>query len=147
MERNENAVLPNCCYRVSIKLLIQDDEEKYLLVKTEKGTYSFIWWGLDFDETPEQCARRETQEETWLKLSYFNNTPKLFFTTKPPHKDFYVAWVMYSAKIDNLESFIPSDECIELGYFSLEEMKSLNLGNRAKKFLDIMKEKIEWNSL
>ncbi len=121
MLSHENAVLPDCCYRVSVKLLIQNDEGKYLLSQHKDWNWIMLWGGLDFWEDIEVAARREAKEEAWLDLLDFDLQPKLFFTVKPPHKDFHVAQVCYSATVWDISKFSPSEECIALQYFNIEE--------------------------
>ncbi len=138
---HENIVLPDCCYRVSVKLLIQNKEGKYLMTKGILWKWWFLWGGLDFWENVYDCAKREVKEECGLDLTDFDIQPKLFLSFKPPHKDFHVVWLCYSATIWDISKFIPSDECLSFDYFSLEEMERITLWDGCQRFFKIMKEK------
>ena len=55
--------IPNTCYRTSIKGLVLDKDKRFLLCKEENGMWEFPGGGMDFEEEPEECLRREISEE------------------------------------------------------------------------------------
>ncbi len=146
MGLKKNIILPDCCYRVSVKLLIQNEEGKYLLLKHPADQYwNHEWWfiggGLEFNETPEICGKREFQEESGVKLLSFISEPQLFLTAKSFRHNYHTAQIFYSAQAPNtIESIIPR-EWIAFKYFSLQDMENLLLWHWEKKFLEVIKKR------
>lgn len=120
--------------RVAVLLFKKD---KILLVKHIDPTTKFEWWvppgrGLEGKETLFECAKRESYEETGLKikvqqLTYVRqfisfeteqNNIELFFTGKI---------VSGTETMNNLKGL--SDECFikDLRYFSQKELQKINL--------------------
>lgn len=61
--------IPDAFYRVSIKLIIKDEDDRLLVVQdTTNGSWEVPGGGLDNGETIAQTARREIQEELGVKL-------------------------------------------------------------------------------
>lgn len=107
-------------YRISIKGIVVDGEGRFLLAKEEDGTWELLGGGLDHGETPQACLKRELFEETGLNVTYISDNPKYFVTTYREAKNYYIANIIYEIKLENLD-FVPSDECIELRFFTPEE--------------------------
>lgn len=108
-------------YRTSVKALIKNSEGKILLSKEENGMWELLGGGLDHGETPQTGLVREVQEETNLKVHSIAIQPSYYVTFPVVERNYYAANVIFEAKIDNL-NFTPSDECIDLQYFSPEEI-------------------------
>jgi 8-oxo-dGTP pyrophosphatase MutT (NUDIX family) len=113
-------------YRVSVKGIEIDENGKFLLSKEDNGMWEFLGGGLAHNEDHMQCLRREIMEETGLRVTYVSSSPKFFVTAPKYGKKGYVANIIYEIKLEN-HDFVPSDECQELRYFSLEEMKRVKL--------------------
>lgn len=107
-------------YRVSIKGVAIDETGRFLLSKEDNGKWELLGGGLDHNENPIDCLRREIYEETGLEVTYISPSPKYFTTSPRIEGDTYIANVIYEIKLNNL-NFTPSDECVELRYFNLEE--------------------------
>lgn len=90
--------------------------------------------GLDYGESPEICLRREIKEEMGLEVEAIKPFPAYFTTTKHT-KGHWIANVLYEIKVNNL-NFTPSDECVELGFFTWEEAKKLELFENVKAFIN-----------
>jgi ADP-ribose pyrophosphatase YjhB (NUDIX family) len=116
----------NCYYRVSVKALIYNEEGKFLLCKEETWVWDLPWWGLDHFENPIDWLKRELKEEMWLETTYINKKPKYFFTAHriTSEKRPWVANICYEVKVKDL-NFIKSDECVEIWFFSSDEIKNI----------------------
>lgn len=129
-------ILEECHYRVSIKALIADKEDKFLLIKEENGLWELPGGGLDHGEKTKDCLKREIKEEMGLEVVEIEEQPSYFFSTtnlegKP------IINVVYKTKLNNL-NFTPSSECVEIKFFSFEEAKKLeNTFNNIKEFLKV----------
>lgn len=119
--------IENWWYRISAKALIYNSEGKFLLCKEENGTWDLPWWGLDHWENAIDCIKRELKEELWLEVISIEINPKYFITAHKPNSKTrpWIANVCYEVKVKDL-NFIPSTECVEIQFFSPEEIKNIN---------------------
>ncbi|HET7302519.1 MAG TPA: NUDIX hydrolase [Candidatus Saccharimonadales bacterium] len=115
-----------CFYRVSVKGTVIDEQGYILLARESNGTWDMLGGGLDHNEDPIACLKREIQEETGLTVVKVWPEPKYFITAHKPANDIYIANVVYQIELENLD-FTPSDECQELRFFSAQEMGELQL--------------------
>lgn len=112
--------IPACFYRISVKAIIRNDANKFMLVREDNGLWELPGGGLDFGESPQEGLQREIWEEMRLKTSYIADQPKYFFTCIN-HKGVHISNVMYETSLEH-EQFTPTPECMEIGYFSPKEV-------------------------
>src|SRR3989338_10539764 len=123
---------PDCFYRVSIKGLFVKDGKILLLKESKKlsGQWELPGGGLDFGEDIYQALRREIGEETGLLIKHISEKPIYIWTQRSEHKRnmkwFYSLVLAYRIELENFE-FKATDECEELGFFSKEELHSIEL--------------------
>ncbi len=60
--------LPECCYRISVKALIHDDEGKVLVVKEGDDYWDLPGGGTEHNEGFAVSLRREVEEEVGLTI-------------------------------------------------------------------------------
>tara|TARA_R110002111_G_scaffold124984_1_gene189589 strand:+ start:1095 stop:1529 length:435 start_codon:yes stop_codon:yes gene_type:complete len=112
--------VPECFYRVSVKALIRDQKNRFLLVREVNGFWELPGGGLDFEEAPLVGLQREIWEEMKLKITHIATQPCYFFTVKN-HNGVFIANVMYETSLENL-NFQATDECKEIRFFSAEDV-------------------------
>ncbi|MDQ5885852.1 MAG: 8-oxo-dGTP diphosphatase [Patescibacteria group bacterium] len=126
-----------CFYRVSVKGLAVNAVGHVLLALEDNGLWDLPGGGLEHNEDPIAGLKREIHEETGLEVVSVSNTPKCFLTSTRHGHDDYTANVIYEIELKNLE-FIPSDECRELRYCSIEDMRQMPLYPNVTKLLEII---------
>lgn len=89
---------------------------------------------LDFGEDPREGIIREFKEETGLETTWVDTTPSYFVTAYRGPKDFWIANIIYEAKLKNLD-FTPSDECQEVRFVTKEEAEKLLVYPNVTEFL------------
>jgi len=114
-------MMPEAFYRTSVKALIKNQDGEILLAKEENGMWELLGGGLDHGENPQEGLQREVFEETGLKVHSIALQPSFYLTFPVTERKYYAANVLFKAQIDSLD-FTPSDECIDLQYFSPEEI-------------------------
>ncbi|HEU5005168.1 MAG TPA: NUDIX hydrolase [Candidatus Saccharimonadales bacterium] len=124
-----------CYYRVSVKALPLDETGRFLLSKESNGKWELLGGGLDHGEDPIVGLKREVHEETGLVVTYVSPSPKYFITSPRLEHDSYIANVIYEVKLKDL-NFTPSDECVELRYFSVDEAAKEDLFPNVREFLN-----------
>lgn len=127
-----------CFYRVSVKGIVIDEAGRILLTREENGLWEMLGGGLDHEEDPIACLRREIHEETGLTVTSVSRQPKYFITAKRRSQNSYIANIVYEITLADLD-FVPSDECQELRFFSLEEMAQVELFPNVQKLYDTLK--------
>ena len=125
---------PNTFYRISIKALVVNNDGKILFIKENNGLRELPWWWLDHWEDAQSWIIREIREELGIAVKKISNTPEYFFTREE-------WWYRRSNLVFKVElehmNFIPSDECVELAFLTVEDAKKLPLYPNITKFLDI----------
>ena len=109
-------------YRVSVKGIAFDDQGRVLLAREDNGLWEMLGGGLSHREDPIECLKREIHEETGLVVTWVSENPKYFITAPNLDGTIYTANVIYEIKLKDLE-FVPSAECQELKYMSVEDLK------------------------
>jgi 8-oxo-dGTP pyrophosphatase MutT (NUDIX family) len=112
--------IPNCFYRVSVKALVVDSIQRFLLVREENGLWELPGGGLDFGENPQEGLIRELMEEMALEAKSISDHPLYFFPAINP-KGQYIVNAVYPTTLFHLE-FKPSPECQEIRFFSPEDV-------------------------
>ncbi|WP_084097592.1 NUDIX hydrolase [Cyclobacterium lianum] len=112
--------IPQCFYRLSVKALILDRNNRFLLVREENGMWELPGGGLDHGETPQEGIKREIWEEMRLKTKSIADQPSYFFTVKN-HNGIFIANVMYQTSLVDLR-YVASPECTEVRYYSAQEV-------------------------
>ncbi len=124
-------------YRVSVKGIVFDEKGRILLAREDNNTWDLLGGGLDHGEDPRECLVREIQEETGLRVTSVSEAPLFFVTAQKPDNGIHIASAIYEIVLENLD-FTPSDECQELRFLSLEEMRSANLLPNVQKLLEAL---------
>ncbi len=126
--------VPNTYYRISVKALIFDDQKRILLTKEENGQWAFPGGGMDWGETAHRALVREIQEEMGLGASWIADCPSYFYSDTIDDGRWF-AFVLYETTLEHLE-FTPSDECIEIGFFTKDDALNLNLFSDVRTFFE-----------
>lgn len=125
--------IPECFYRISVKALILDDEKRFLLTKEENGKWELPGGGLGFGEKPQKCLIREIKEEMGLDVTFIADNPSYFLTSQKENSHWF-SNIIYLTKVKDL-NFSPSDECVEVRFFTKEEALRENLFSNVVDFV------------
>lgn len=120
-------IIENAWYRISVKALIHNKKWKILMCKEANGVWDTPGGGLDHGEETSVCIERELREEMWLEVVEIDSHPSYFITAHKPASETrpWIANVCYNVKVKDLH-FIPSEECVEIWFFSPEEILEMN---------------------
>ena len=110
-------------------LLIQRGAEPF------KGAWAFPGGFMNMDETTEQCAIRELEEETGLKVTKLNQIGAYSKVDRDPRGR--TITVAYLAIIDSPENVIGQDDAAKAEWFPITELPHLAFDH-----YDIMKDAI-----
>lgn len=127
-----------CYYRVSVRGLCVDEQGRILLCQNPDTTWELFGGGLEHGEDPKDCLAREITEETGLTVTSMADQPSYFLTGPRPGYDTYMAHVIYSVEMADLD-FTPTAECLDLQFYSLEEMGNINLFPPARAFYELLR--------
>lgn len=121
--------IPDCYYRVSAKALITNKEWKMLLAKEDTWYWDIPGGWVDHGEEIHTALKREIMEEMWLTVTKISPQAKYSFLTESsgvasPKRP--ICLLIYETEVKNLD-FTPSNECTEIGFFSLEEAEKIDL--------------------
>ena len=125
--------ISECFYRISVKALILDGEKRFLLIKELGGKWEFPGGGLDFGESARDGLSREIAEEMGLDVTFVADVPSCFQTFQKENGQ-WSANIIYVTKVKDLD-FTPSDECVEVRFFTKEEALRENLFSNVADFV------------
>ena len=127
--------IPNWFYRISTKALILDENRKFLLVREEKW-WELPWWWLEYWENPQEWIKRELYEEMWINVVSVEENPSYFITAQKDNW-VWIANVIYKTQvnIDEIHNFKPSDECLEVRFFDVNDAQNENLFPNVREFI------------
>jgi len=112
---------PNTFYRVSIKALIRDKDDKVLVIKENQDSWSLPGGGLDHSEEPEDAIRRELKEELAI-----NNTNIIgvegVTTLELKLKKAWLLWIVYEVKLESTK-FIFGDGVTDVKFIDVNEFE------------------------
>lgn len=129
--------IPPCYYRVSVKALVLDDQKRFLLLKEDNDMWELPGGGLDFGEEPHEALRRELKEEMGLEAVSIAKQPSYFITGRNTNwPDLWLANILYEVKLKHLD-YVPSNECVEIGFFTKEQALKLKLFKHIPNFIEV----------
>ncbi len=115
MKYDEKLIKTPCFYRISVKALILNEKQEFLIVQEDNGMWEMPGGGLDHEESPHTALKREIMEEMELGVTWISDSPISFITAKRRDNKHYVANVFYEATLKDLK-FTPSEECIDIKF-------------------------------
>ena len=108
-------------------VITKEKEPKVLLIQRGnepfKGCWAFPGGFMNMDETAEQCAVRELEEETGLKVSNIRQIGAYSKVDRDPRGR--TVTVAYLALIDNAEKVKGLDDAAKAQWFSLSQLPTL----------------------
>ena len=134
-------IYPPCFYRVSVMALIYH-KDKLLLIKEKDGRWSLPGGGLEVGETFADGLEREIDEELGVNVVRQNKQPKFAWTLiDESHKNPVPKLILaFEVEINSFEFKNDARESVETGFFTAEEMKTMNLHQNTQELLKLMTE-------
>lgn len=123
---------PDSFYRVTVKAIVFKNEKIFLIKESSKlsGKWELPGGGLDFGEDIHNGLKREIEEEMGLKVKNIEERPIYAWTWRHENRRnldwFYSLVLVYRAELESLE-FKPTEECEEIGWFSKEDLETIEL--------------------
>lgn len=111
---------PNTIYRVTVKAFITDSQNRVLVVKEGIGSWGLPGGGLDYGELPQDCLKREINEELGIKditIGELSYTTTIYLD----RRDMWMIWIVYKAKLGSSD-FKPADGITEACYMDVAEL-------------------------
>lgn len=131
---------PRPAVTADVAVITTEQEAKVLLIQRGnepyKGHWAFPGGFMDMDETTEQCAIRELEEETGLKVSEVKQIGAYSKVDSDPRGR--TITVAYLARIANAEKVNGQDDAAKAEWFPINNLPPLAFDHK-----DIMKDAIE----
>jgi 8-oxo-dGTP pyrophosphatase MutT (NUDIX family) len=124
-------------YRVSLKAIIFDDQQRLLVVGINNGTWEMPGGGWEFDETVQECLNREFLEELGVELESVEPASSLFYAGKNK-RGYRSLKLAVKATIRN-NNFVFGEDVVEAKYVTQQELLALNMDDDEagiKQFID-----------
>lgn len=121
---------PACFHRLVVKALYVRDGKVLLTLEAPHlgDAWELPGGGLDHGENPRDGLIREIKEELDLEVTDISKYPTYVWTHRFEgcrNMDWYYSVVLaYTVDLKNLD-FKPTEECLEIKMFSLDELKNL----------------------
>lgn len=115
--------IKECYYRISAKALIKNSDWKFILVKEDTGEWDIPGGGIDHGEELHEALKREIMEEMWLDVIRISSQPLYTIITESSGVSSIqrpICLLIFETEVENLD-FTPSNECIEIRFFTPEE--------------------------
>lgn len=117
--------VPDGFYRVSIKGLILDETgTKFLAILEKNGLWDLPGGGLEWGESFTACLMRELREEMGLVITNVEPFPSYSLVGEDMNGRRCVN-LIFKTTVKDLH-FIPSDECQEIRFVSVEDVQTIN---------------------
>jgi 8-oxo-dGTP diphosphatase len=128
--------ITNCRYRTSVKAIVRNEQGDILLCQEKDGRREVPGGGIEHGEDVFVALRREIYEETGLEVVDIDPRPLCYITSENgnPLRPF-IANICYAITIKNLD-FTPSDECIAIGFFNPETIKTIDVFGSARRVVE-----------
>jgi ADP-ribose pyrophosphatase YjhB (NUDIX family) len=127
-----------CTYRLSVKALIRDSQDRLLLLREADGSWELPGGGLEHGEDPRTGLRREVAEETGMTVESIAAQPVAFWTIRKETNHPTLKWfafVVYEVAVSgSFRPDITSDEAQEARYFTHPEASALPLHDNTKPY-------------
>lgn len=117
--------VPSPYYRVAIKGLIFNDENKLLMAKGANDLWEIPGGGWEHGEDIETCFRREIQEELGVAVTSVGKI-EFIFRGENPQKGRHALRLVVRATIDSHE-FTPGDGIVAAKFVDAAELQTLSL--------------------
>lgn len=131
---------PRPAVTADVAVITTEQEPRVLLIQRGnepfKGHWAFPGGFMDMDETTEQCAIRELEEETGLKVSEVKQIGAYSKVDRDPRGR--TITVAYLARIANAENVNGLDDAAKAEWFPINNLPPLAFDHE-----DIMKDAIE----
>ncbi len=118
-------------YPVSIKGVVFT-KDQVILLKNERDEFELPGGRLESNEHPEECVKREIQEELNLEVNVIKILDAWLYTISSSHQ---VLIVTYGCQLihEDIHQMQISHEHKEIGLFSLSELQALRMPENYKK--------------
>ena len=112
---------PNSFYRVSVKALIKDSDDRVLVLKEDQDTWSLPGGGLDHGEDPKLGIMRELKEELGIEHLRIKDigSVKTFYLES---KSAWLLWIVYDVEI-NTKDIILGEGVTDALYIDASELE------------------------
>lgn len=126
--------LPDCFYRVSVKALVLNDERnKFLIVKEINGRWELPGGGLDWGYSPQEDLKREIKEEMGVETTWIAEHPSYVLADVSGLPQTPRINILYETTFSSFV-FTPSDECVEVRFVNSTEAQVLDLYENVRIF-------------
>ena len=110
--------------------------DKYLLLKNDRNEWELPGGRIELGETPEECVQREIFEEVGIAVKIGPIIDSYLFEVVSG-KHVFVVTYMCDHSNEKIPDTVISDEHLEIGFFSLEEIVLMNLPEGYKESIRI----------
>ena len=120
--------LPSTFYRVSLKVIVLDDQARLLVGRVDDGSYELPGGGFEHNETIEECLDRELEEELGVKIKSLGGVVCLYRNDNP--RGFKSIKIALEANLENHDfkygeiteaKFLSKDEFLDLPFSQDED--------------------------
>lgn len=144
-------VCPDCGYtfyrnpRPTTSVVIKEENRVLLArrgIEPKKGKWDLLGGFLEYDETPQKCAKREVKEETGLKIEieqFLGFYPDRYFDSGNQIELSVLTIGYKAALINNNPSLKPQDDVEKLKWFDLNALPDDLAFKNARYFLGKIK--------
>jgi 8-oxo-dGTP diphosphatase len=116
-------------YRVSVKAIVRDDQDRVLVCADDTGTYELPGGGWEHGETFEEALSREFEEEMGVAVQKVGNLLFAYYgrgTYQGEVRKCLMLRIVAEAELESFDFTYDEDEVTEVRFVTREEFLTLN---------------------
>lgn len=126
----------NDFFQVSVKGMFFNEDNKLMMIQEENGEWELPGGRIKKGEDLVDCLKRECLEETGLECKVLEDQPSIVYTAID-QEGLGRIMICYKIHLVSLD-FKPSDECVDIKFYTKDEMKKLKMCPQIQKLPDYL---------